>query len=72
MDAMQLGICNAIAMTHDIVLARSDYQLQALNPLQLQGSELQKTITDWVNEHLELQHKGSRYDSRSNSRFIAV
>ena len=51
-DAVQSGMCNAIAMARDNVLATSDYQLEALSLLQHQGSKLQKVIADLFNEHL--------------------
>ena len=51
-DAVQLGLCNAIAMARDNVLATSDYQLEALSLMQHQGSKLQKVIADLFNEHL--------------------
>ena len=51
-DAVQSGMCNAIAMARDNVLATSDYQLEALSLMQHQGSKLQKVIADLFNEHL--------------------
>lgn len=51
-DAVQSGMCNAIAMARDNVLATSDFQLEALSLMQHQGSKLQKVITDLFNEHL--------------------
>ena len=51
-DAVQSGLCNAIAMARDNVLATSDYQLEALSLMQHQSSKLQKVIADLFNEHL--------------------
>lgn len=66
-DAMQLGMCNAITMARDNVLATSDYQLEALSLMQHQGSKLQKVITDLFNEHLADAKNAGTLGVRTNA-----
>lgn len=64
-DAVQSGMRNAITMTRDNLLAASDYQLETLRLLQRQGNELQKVITDLLDEHLADTGKSGSLEERT-------
>ena len=65
-DAVRLGMCNAIQMVRDNVLATSDYQLEALNLMQHQGSKLQKAVADSLKEHLADAKSAGTFGLRTN------
>ena len=65
-DAVQLGMCNAIAMARDNVLATSDYQLEALSLMQHQESKLQKAVADSLKEHLADARSAGTFGLRTN------
>jgi hypothetical protein len=65
-DAVRLGMCNAIRMVRDNVLATSDYQLEALNLMQHQGSKLQKVVADSLKEHLADARSVGTFGVRTN------
>jgi hypothetical protein len=63
---VRLGMCNAIQMVRDNVLATSDYQLEALNLMQHQGSKLQKAVADSLKEHLADARSAGTFGLRTN------
>jgi hypothetical protein len=65
-DAVRLGMCNAIRMVRDNVLATSDYQLEALNLMQHQGSKLQNAVADSLKERLADVRSAGTFGARTN------
>jgi hypothetical protein len=65
-DAMYQGIHSAINLARDTALASTDYQIETLQVLQNQASEVQKVISAAISEQLKSAESTASSGKRGN------